>query len=81
MMDQAENDYLCQTGEGTPMGNLFRRYWIPFLISSEIEKPDCDPVRVRLMGGRPGRVPGHGRQYRPDRPALCSPGGLPLVRP
>lgn len=50
MMDQAENDYLCQTGEGTPMGKLFRRYWIPFLISSEIEKPDCDPVRVRLMG-------------------------------
>jgi len=50
MMDQAENDFLCQTDAGTPMGDLFRRFWVPFLISSEIAEPDCDPVRVRLMG-------------------------------
>ena len=32
------------------MGDLFRRFWAPFLISEELPEPDCDPVRVRLMG-------------------------------
>ncbi|MFP6711500.1 MAG: aromatic ring-hydroxylating dioxygenase subunit alpha [Rhodospirillales bacterium] len=49
MLSQEQNDYLCQTDEGTPMGDLFRRFWAPFLISSELPEPDCDPVRVRLM--------------------------------
>ena len=32
------------------MGDLFRRFWAPFLMSEELPEPDCDPVRVRLMG-------------------------------
>jgi phenylpropionate dioxygenase-like ring-hydroxylating dioxygenase large terminal subunit len=32
------------------MGKLFRRYWIPALLSEEIPAPDCAPVRVRLLG-------------------------------
>tara|TARA_A100001037_G_scaffold189582_1_gene169759 strand:- start:641 stop:1870 length:1230 start_codon:yes stop_codon:yes gene_type:complete len=31
------------------MGNLFRRYWIPFLLASEVPDPDCPPVRVTLL--------------------------------
>ncbi|HEY1574861.1 MAG TPA: Rieske 2Fe-2S domain-containing protein [Pseudonocardiaceae bacterium] len=32
------------------MGNLLRRYWTPALLSVELPGPDCDPVRVRLLG-------------------------------
>ncbi len=31
------------------MGKLFRRYWIPALLSEEIPTPDCPPVRVKLL--------------------------------
>lgn len=27
-----------------------RRFWAPFLLSSELPEPDCSPVRARLMG-------------------------------
>ena len=27
-----------------------RRYWMPALLSDEIPKPDCPPVRVKLLG-------------------------------
>ena len=46
------NDFLTQTGPGTPMGSLFRRYWIPALMSSELPEPDCPPVRVKLLSER-----------------------------
>ena len=32
------------------MGRLLRRYWIPALLSWELPRPDCAPVRVRLLG-------------------------------
>jgi len=47
-----QNDYLCRTGRGTPMGQLFRRYWVPVLLASEVAEPDCAPVRVKIMGER-----------------------------
>ena len=46
------NDFLALTGPGTPMGTLFRRYWIPALLSSELPEPDCPPVRVKLLSER-----------------------------
>jgi phthalate 4,5-dioxygenase oxygenase subunit len=46
------NDFLTLTGPGTPMGTLFRRYWIPALMSSELPEPDCPPVRVKLLSER-----------------------------
>jgi phenylpropionate dioxygenase-like ring-hydroxylating dioxygenase large terminal subunit len=46
------NDFLTKTGPGTPMGILFRRYWIPALLSEEIAEPDCPPVRVKLLSER-----------------------------
>lgn len=49
-MDREMAETLVRTGSGTVMGNLLRRYWAPALLSSEIEEPDCPPVRVRLMG-------------------------------
>ncbi len=40
---------MTETGPGTPMGRLFRCYWIPFLLSEEVAEKGCPPVRVRLL--------------------------------
>src|SRR6187200_975542 len=32
------------------MGNLFRRYWLPALLSEELPEPDCAPIRLKLLG-------------------------------
>ena len=50
MLSREENDMLTQTGPGTPMGELFRRFWIPTCLESEIPSADCPPVRVKLLG-------------------------------
>ena len=50
MLSREDNDLITQTNPGTPMGNLIRRYWVPALLSEEIPKNDCPPVRVKLMG-------------------------------
>ena len=50
MLSREENEFISRVGPGTPMGEVFRRFWIPALLSEEIPKPDCPPVRVRLLG-------------------------------
>ena len=50
MLSPEDNDLLSRVGPGTPMGELFRRFWIPALIPEELPSPDCDPVRLRLLG-------------------------------
>ena len=52
MTTREQNDFLTQSGPGTPIGNLFRRYWIPALLSAEVPEPDCPPVRVKLLSER-----------------------------
>jgi len=49
MLSREENELLTRVGAATPMGRTMRRYWIPALLSREIE-PDGPPVRVRLLG-------------------------------
>ena len=49
MLTKEDNVLLTQTGPGTPMGDLFRRFWQPVLLSQEIPEPDCDPVRIRIL--------------------------------
>jgi phthalate 4,5-dioxygenase oxygenase subunit len=66
MLSREENALLTQTNPGTPMGNYFRRFWLPAMLASELPSPDCPPVRVRLLGedliafrdsnGRPGLI-------------------------
>jgi len=50
LLRQADNDMLTQIGEGTPMGNLLRRFWMPALLEEEVAEPDGPPVRVRILG-------------------------------
>ena len=49
MITEEKNRLLTKTGPGTPMGELFRRYWIPALLSSELAEPDGPPLRVSLL--------------------------------
>src|SRR5919106_3580563 len=51
-MKAEQNALLTRTGPGTPMGELFRRYWLPAALSSELPEPDCPPVRVKLLSER-----------------------------
>ncbi|MDX1486281.1 MAG: Rieske 2Fe-2S domain-containing protein [Alphaproteobacteria bacterium] len=50
MTSAEENKLLTQTDKGTPMGELFRQYWIPALHADELPENDCPPVRVKLLG-------------------------------
>ena len=49
-MHAEDNVTLTRTGSDTPMGHLFRRFWMPALLSAELPAPDAPPVRVRLLG-------------------------------
>ena len=63
MLATAQNELITQTGPGTPMGEVFRRYWQPVATSEEIT-PGGKPVQVKVMSedlvlfrddyGRPG---------------------------
>jgi phenylpropionate dioxygenase-like ring-hydroxylating dioxygenase large terminal subunit len=47
-----QNELLVRTGPGTPIGELFRRYWLPALLVEELPEADCPPVRVKLLSER-----------------------------
>jgi phthalate 4,5-dioxygenase len=48
-MKQEHNELLTQTSQGTAMGEVFRRYWLPALLSEQLPSPDCPPVRLALL--------------------------------
>jgi phthalate 4,5-dioxygenase oxygenase subunit len=52
MLRKEQGDLLTQTGPDTPMGRMFRRYWIPALLADELAEHDCPPVRVKLLSER-----------------------------
>jgi phthalate 4,5-dioxygenase oxygenase subunit len=51
-MSEREDSHniLTAVGPDTPMGNLFRRFWLPALLTEELPGPDCTPVRIRILG-------------------------------
>src|SRR5262249_40014626 len=49
MLRATDNEILTRVGLGTPMGDLLRLYWIPCLLSWEVEA-DGSPERIRLLG-------------------------------
>ena len=50
MLSQADNESATNTNRGTPMGELFRRFWLPVLHPDELPEPDCAPIRTRILG-------------------------------
>jgi phthalate 4,5-dioxygenase len=47
-----QNEFITSTGPGTPMGEMFRRYWTPVLLAEELPANDCPPVRVKILSER-----------------------------
>src|SRR5689334_8995254 len=50
MLKPEENELITRTGPGTPMGEWFRRFWLPVMLAEEIPVPDSPPVRVTVLG-------------------------------
>ena len=50
MLIKEDNDLICRTGPGTPMGNVFRRYWHPICLTAQLPHNDCDPLALKLLG-------------------------------
>src|SRR5690348_8168885 len=49
MLSAADNETITRTGPGTTVGELFRRFWLPALLPSELPHPDSDPIRLKLL--------------------------------
>jgi phthalate 4,5-dioxygenase len=50
MLGAADNELLTRTGHATPMGQYFRRFWLPVALSKELPAADCPPKRLMVMG-------------------------------
>ena len=50
MLTKDDNELLTNIDRGSPMGEVFRRFWIPALLADELAGPDCDPVEMTLLG-------------------------------
>ena len=50
MMTREENERLCRIGAGTPMGELFRRFWLPIALTEKLATPGGAPRHERLLG-------------------------------
>jgi phthalate 4,5-dioxygenase oxygenase subunit len=50
MLTKQDNDRLCRTGPETPMGKLFRRYWMPICTADRLSVPGGAPRAERLLG-------------------------------
>jgi phenylpropionate dioxygenase-like ring-hydroxylating dioxygenase large terminal subunit len=50
MLSTIENETLTRTGADTPMGKLFRCFWLPVLLGEQVPDRDGAPVRVKVMG-------------------------------
>ena len=46
MLDEARNRQLMEVGPGKPMGELLRRYWLPFAAATEFDDRETKPVRL-----------------------------------
>lgn len=50
MLSAADNKLITSVGPGTPMGEVFRRLWMPIMGSEDLPVPDGPPVRLRILG-------------------------------
>src|SRR6202790_3855426 len=50
MLRADDNKFLIESGAGTPMGELLRRFWLPVLLSEELPEADGPPKKIVVMG-------------------------------
>ena len=46
MLRAEDNRFLTESGAGTPMGELLRRFWLPVLLSEELPEADGPPKKT-----------------------------------
>ena len=81
MLSPQDNEYLCRIGPGTPMGNLFRQYWLPAITLRRAAVAGL-PAAARQAAGRGAhRLPHDLRRGRPDAELLPAPRRLDVLRP
>ena len=47
MLTPEQNDLVCRSGPGTPLGRLFRQYWLPVALETDV--PDDRPLPVAAL--------------------------------
>ena len=50
MLSKEDNELATDINPGTPMGELFRRFWLPVALAEELPGIDCVPLRVKVLG-------------------------------
>jgi phenylpropionate dioxygenase-like ring-hydroxylating dioxygenase large terminal subunit len=50
MLRAEDNRFLTESGPGTGMGELLRRFWLPVLLSEELPEPDGEPKKITVLG-------------------------------
>jgi len=49
MLSNEDNELVTNVKPGAPMGELFRRFWLPVALAEELPGPDCTPLRVTVL--------------------------------
>ncbi len=50
MLSVADNELITRTGPGTTMGALFRRFWLPVALATEVGTVEAGPTKVNVLG-------------------------------
>jgi phthalate 4,5-dioxygenase oxygenase subunit len=50
MLSAERNAFMTGVNRATPMGELFRRFWLPVLVPDQLAEPDGEPARIRILG-------------------------------
>ena len=81
MLRAEDNKFLTESGAGTPMGELLRRFWLPVLLSEELPEADGPPKKIVVMGEELLAFRDIPRRGRRDRSILSAPRRQSLARP
>jgi phenylpropionate dioxygenase-like ring-hydroxylating dioxygenase large terminal subunit len=49
VLSKEDNELITNINPGAPMGDLFRRFWLPVALAEELPGPDCVPLRVQVL--------------------------------
>jgi phthalate 4,5-dioxygenase oxygenase subunit len=50
MLSKQDNELMCRTGSGTPMGDAMRRFWMPVAHLSDLPAPGGEPSAIEVLG-------------------------------
>ena len=81
MLRAEDNKFLTESGAGTGMGELLRRFWLPVLLSEELPEADGPPKKIVVMGEELLAFRDSTRRGRGHRPILPAPRRQSLARP